>query len=67
MRPCSFTASLVRVTVLGALGGLSFLTTAACRHQAEEADQEHRTKQSGWGFHGRTLQKLDEINGAGAG
>jgi hypothetical protein len=49
--------------VCSGLGGFSFLTTAACRHQAEEADQEHRTKQGGWDFHGRTLQNLDEING----
>jgi hypothetical protein len=51
-----FRVLLVGMAVFGALGGCAFLTTAACRHQAEEADQEHRTNQSGWGFHGKTLE-----------
>ncbi|WP_096144208.1 MULTISPECIES: hypothetical protein [Pseudomonas] len=60
-----FMGLFVGMSVLSFVGGFYFLTTTACRHQAEEADQEHRTNQSGWGFHGRTLQKL--INGLGAG
>jgi hypothetical protein len=45
------------MAVIGALGSCAFFATAAGRHQAWEADQQHRTKQSDWGFHGKTLQK----------
>jgi hypothetical protein len=45
------------MSVISALGGSAFLTTAACRHQAEEADQQYRANQSRLGFHGMALQK----------
>lgn len=62
-----FRVLLVRMAVLGALGGSAFLTAAACRHQAKETDQEHRTDQRCWGFHWKTLQKMGEINGLRSG
>ncbi|WP_256823617.1 MULTISPECIES: hypothetical protein [Pseudomonas] len=41
-------------------GGMRFFATIACRHQAKEADQEHRTDQGRLSFHGSTLQKMDK-------